>query len=208
MWGTLLDYRHVTGDTDYDDLISAALIHQAGEDWDYNPRNWSASMGNDDQSFWSVAAMIATETGYTDPADDEPQWLALVQAVFNEQTRSDRRAPDGDACAWGLRWQVYSTNNGYDYINTISNALYFNLGSRLANYLSNQTYADLAEKTWDLLTNLTYISADYDCYDGANYPGCSDVNEAQFSYNAAALLQGAAYMYNFVSHSPSHEASL
>ena len=37
-------------------------------------------------------------------------------------------------------------------------------------------------------------------YDGGHdYTNCSDVNEQTFSYNAAILTQGAAFLYNFVS---------
>lgn len=196
MWGTLLDYRHNTGDKQFDDLITTAMLHQVGDNADYLPRNWSASMGNDDQAFWGLSAMLATEVGYTDPPEDQPQWVALAQAVFNEQTSEDRRVPDG-RCKWGLRWQVYSTNNGYDYINTIANACYFNIGARLARYFGNQTYADLATRTWDLIHDLGYISDKWDVYDGAHLPDCTDLNKAQFSYNAAMLLQGAAFLYNY-----------
>ncbi|KAI0393740.1 family 76 glycoside hydrolase [Xylariaceae sp. FL0594] len=195
MWGALLDYRHVTGDKKYDDIISEALLFQVGPDRDFMPPNWTASMGNDDQAFWAFASLLAAETGFTDPPQDQPQWLALAQAVFNEQTHIDRRASGGN-CDWGLRWQVYSTNNGYDYINTVANACYFNIGSRLARYTENSTYAELAEKTWDLMWRLGYISKDYDVYDGAHLPDCKSINVAQFSYNAGMIMQGCAYMYN------------
>jgi mannan endo-1,6-alpha-mannosidase len=117
MWGTLLDYRHATGDTTYDNMTTTAMLWQVGQDRDFMPANWSASMGNDDQAFWALSALIAAETGYTDPAADEAQWLPLAQAVFNEQTHEDRRVASG-ACEWGLRWQVYPSNNGYNYINS------------------------------------------------------------------------------------------
>lgn len=124
MWGTLLDYRHYTGDTDYDHLITQAMLHQVGDNRDYNPRNWSASMGNDDQAFWAMSAMIASETGYTDPQPDEPQWIALVQAVVHGQTQDSRRAPKGSGCGWGLRWQVYQ-NTGWNYVNSKLQVLFF-----------------------------------------------------------------------------------
>lgn len=197
MWGTLLDYRHYTGDTSFDKYISDAMTHQVGANRDYNPRNWSASMGNDDQAFWGMSAMIATETGYTDPPPADAQWLSLVQAIVNEQTSMDRRAPDdGTPCSWGLRWQVYPTNNGYDYINTISNACYMNMASRLGRYFGNTTYLGVAERTYFFMKKLGYISDKYDVYDGAHLPKCDDINKFQFSYNSALLLQSAAYMYN------------
>ncbi|ORY57737.1 glycoside hydrolase family 76 protein [Pseudomassariella vexata] len=195
MWGALLDYRHYTGDKDYDKLITDAILFQTGPDEDFMPPNWTASMGNDDQGFWALTAMLAAETAYTDPEPDQAQWLSLAQAVFNEQTHEDRRVPSG-RCKGGLRWQVYPSNNGYKYINTIANGCYFNIGARLARYTGNDTYAELASNTWDILTNLGYVDEDWNVYDGAHLPDCTDVNKAQFSYNAALLLQGCAFMYN------------
>jgi mannan endo-1,6-alpha-mannosidase len=117
MWGTLLDYRHVMGDKNYDDTIFKAMQFQTGPDNDFMPPNWTASMGNDDQAFWGFTGILAAETGFVDPPASDPQWLALAQAVFNEQTHIDRRVTGGN-CDWGLRWQVYRTNNGFDYINS------------------------------------------------------------------------------------------
>lgn len=117
MWGTLLDYRARSQDKTYDDMMLTAMVHQAGPNRDYMPGNWSASMGNDDQAFWGLSAMLAAETAFIDPEPDQPQWLALAQAVFNEQTKEERRVPEG-RCEWGLRWQVFSANTGYNYINS------------------------------------------------------------------------------------------
>ncbi|KAK6071453.1 glycosyl hydrolase family 76 [Seiridium cupressi] len=187
MWGALLDYRHHTGDKSYDNITTTAMLFQVGDDRDFMPRNWSASMGNDDQAFWALSALVAAETGYTDPPADQPQWLPLAQAVFNEQTHEDRRVPAGSRCEWGLRWQVYPSNNGYDYINS----------ARLARYTNNDTYLELASRTFDILEKLGYVDADWNVYDGAHLPDCTDINKAQFSYNTAMLMQGAAFLYNY-----------
>jgi mannan endo-1,6-alpha-mannosidase len=43
-----------------------------------------------------------------------------------------------------------------------------------------------------------YIDAEFNVFDGAHVQhNCTDVNRAQFSYNSAILLQGAAFMYNY-----------
>jgi len=207
MWGALLDYRHTMGDKKYDDIISEALLFQVGPNNDFMPPNWTASMGNDDQSFWGFAGLLAAETGFTDPPATQPQWLALAQAVFNEQTHLDRRVEGGN-CDWGLRWQVYRTNNGFDYINTVANACYFNIGARLARYTANATYGELAEKTWDLMERLGYIGEKFDVYDGAHLPDCTGVNKAQFSYNAGMIMQGCAYMYNVTNGNATWKARL
>ncbi|KAK6951816.1 hypothetical protein Daesc_006341 [Daldinia eschscholtzii] len=194
MFGTLVDYWFYTGDKTYNDVTMQALQHQAGEDRDYMPQNQTRSLGNDDQGFWAMSAMSAAENNFPNPPEDQPQWLALVQAVFNEYvTRWDT-----DTCGGGLRWQVFTFNKGYNYKNSISNGCFFNIASRLARYTGNQTYADWAEKVWDWMKDVEFIDDDFNVYDGAGVEqGCTDTNKAQWTYNAGIFLQGAAMMYNF-----------
>ena len=193
LWGTMIDYWHYTSDTAYNTLTTESLLLQS-ENF-YQPLNWSLSMGNDDQGFWAMSAMRAAETGYPNPPADQPQWLALVQGVFNRL--ASRWEPE--YCGGGLRWQVYTTNKGFDYKNTISTAILFNMGARLARYTNNESYAIWAEKSWDWLVQVHYIDDQYNVYDGGHYQdNCTSIDRAQFSYNAAVLIEGVAYMYSYV----------
>lgn len=141
-WGCMLDYWFFMENDTYNDEITAAMIHQAGDDNDYIPLNQSTTEGNDDQAFWGIAAMTAAERNFTNPPSDEPQWLYLAQAVFN--TMALRW--DADSCGGGLRWQIFVWNSGYDYKNTVSNGALFHIAARLARYTGNETYVDWAEK--------------------------------------------------------------
>lgn len=200
MMGTYIDYWFLTGDTSYNAVITEGMLHQTGDNFDYMPLNHTASLGNDDQGFWGMSAMLAAENKFPNPPDDKPQWLALAQAVFHTQAGDDRH---DETCNGGLRWQVPPTNAGYNYKNTIANACFFNLGARLARYTENQTYADWAEKTFDWLWNVNYIDhEEWAVYDGGHVEhNCTDVNKARFSYNAALLLHGSAFMYNYTNGS-------
>ncbi|KAI1273441.1 glycoside hydrolase family 76 protein [Xylaria sp. FL0933] len=195
LWGTMIDYWHLTGDDTYNNVTTQALLFQVGPNRNYMPPNVTASLGNDDQGFWGMSAMQAAEEKFPDPPEDQPQWLALAQAVWNTQAAPDRH----DAtCGGGLRWQIPFANNGYDYKNSIANGIFFNLGARLARYTNNQTYADMAEQTWDWVVSVGFMDKDYNIFDGAHVEtNCTDINRAQFSYNNAVFLLGAAYMYNF-----------
>lgn len=115
MWGTLIDYWKMTGDDSYNEVIKQALLFQVGPGEDYMPPNVTASLGNDDQGFWGMTAMLAAENGFPDPPPDEPQWLALAQAVFNTQASPERH---DTTCNGGLRWQIPLSNNGYNYKNS------------------------------------------------------------------------------------------
>ncbi|KAK4199376.1 glycoside hydrolase [Triangularia verruculosa] len=199
MWGTLIDYWKLTGDSSYNDIITQAMLWQVGPDKDYMPPNYTASLGNDDQGFWGMSAMLAAENKFPDPPEDEPQWLALAQAVFNTQASPDRH---DETCNGGLRWQIPWSNNGYNYKNSIANGCFFNLGARLARYTGNTTYADWAERTWDWMRGVGFMDDEYNIYDGGHVEhNCTDINRAQFSYNNGVFLLGAAYMYNYTNGS-------
>lgn len=198
LWGSMVDYWHATGDATWNDVAQASLVFQAGAPGNsYMPENWTLSLGNDDQGFWGMSAMLAAENRFQNPPAPEPQWLALAQAVFNTQAAPDRR---DDTCGGGLRWQIFATNNGYNYKNSIANGIFFNLGARLARYTGNTTYSDWAVKTWDWMEGVGLIDDEYNVYDGAYVENnCTVLTRAQFSYCAGVMLEGAAFMYNQVS---------
>lgn len=197
MWGAYVDYWHYTNDTTYNNVTEYSLIFQAGPPQNsYMPPNWTASLGNDDQGFWGMSAMIAAEDNFENPPAKDPQWLALAQAVFNTQAARW----DSQYCNGGLRWQIPLSNNGYDYKNTIANGIFFNLGARLARYTGNDTYAQWAKKTYDWCVGVGYIDKDYNIFDGGHVEhNCTDINQEQFSYTHAIFAQAAAFMYNYVS---------
>ncbi|KAI9836291.1 MAG: hypothetical protein M1819_001628 [Sarea resinae] len=145
--------------------------------------------------------MDAVEAGFPNPPSDQPQWLALVQAVINFE------APlwDPATCGGGFRWQVFSFNTGYNLKNTISNGGFFQLASRLARYTQNQTYADLADKAWDWMSGTLLLQTSnnatqvYDNTDSNN--NCTSVDHTFWTYNVGTLIMGSAYMYNYTNGS-------
>ena len=195
MFGSLLDYYYYTGNSEYNEVTTQALLFQTGPNNDYMPPNQTKNEGNDDQAFWGMAAMTAAEQNFPNPPADKPQWLALAQAVFNSQALRW----DDTTCGGGLRWQIFSFNNGYDYKNSISNGCFFNLAARLATYTGNKTYSDWAEKSWQWVNAIGLMDPEYRVFDGSDDTiNCTRLNHIQWSYNAGVFLLGAASMYNNV----------
>ncbi|CAK4032596.1 glycoside hydrolase family 76 [Lecanosticta acicola] len=193
MFGALVDYWYYTGDTQFNAITTEALLFQVGPDNNYMPPNQSKSLGNDDQAFWGIAAMSAAEQKYPNPPEDKPQWLALAQAVFNSQALRW----DNASCGGGLKWQIFTFNNGYNYKNSISNGCFFNLAARLGMYTGNSTYLDWADRAWDWTRNVGLMTDGYNIFDGSDDNlNCSEFNHIQWSYNAGVFLLGAGVMWN------------
>ncbi|KAK4162404.1 family 76 putative glycoside hydrolase [Cladorrhinum sp. PSN259] len=196
MFGTLIDYWHYTRDDTYNNETVRSIIFQADPPRNaFMPSNWTASLGNDDQGFWGMAAMLAAEVNFPNPTGpNDPGYVALAQAVFN--TQAERW--DNKFCNGGLRWQVPHTNGGYNYKNTIANVVFLNIAARLARYTRNDTYAQWAERSWDWTEGVGYIKPDFNVVDGGHTEyNCSDTNQVQWSANAAVLIHGAAIMWNY-----------
>lgn len=204
MFGTLIDYWVLTKDETYNNVTSQALLHQVGDDRDFMPTNQTRTEGNDDQGFWAMAAMSAAENRFPDPPPDQPQWLALAQAVFNEYAMRW----DEQTCGGGLRWQIFTFNNGFNYKNSISNGCFFNLAARLARFTGNQTYAEWAQRVFDWERGVNFITKDYQIFDGAGNAGtdnCTKPDVIQWSYNAGIYLYGTAVMYNITTGAQQQE---
>lgn len=89
-----------SGTGDYYWWEGGGMLFQAGDSNDYQPRNQTIGLGNDDQGFWTMSAMLAAETRFPNPPEDGPQWLALAQAVWNTQAEPGLW---DDTCGGGLR---------------------------------------------------------------------------------------------------------
>ena len=193
MMMSLIDYWYYTGDTQYNELITQALLFQTGDTLDYMPRNQTLTEGNDDQGFWGFAVMTAAEYNFPNPPKGSPGWLALAQAVFN--TQASRWNPE--QCNGGLLWQIFQWNKGFDYKNSISQGCFFALAARLAVYTGNTTYSDWATKTWDWMVGVEFINKYWQIVDGAHVgDNCTEKSPYLFTYNAGTFILGAAAMYN------------
>ena len=137
--------------------------------------------------------MTAAEHGF--PKADSPSWLDLAKNVFDRQViRWDTKV-----CEGGLRWQIFSFNTGYDYKNSASNGIFFQLAARLGAFTGNQTYIDWAVKSYQWTKSVGFVTDDFRVFDGADAATeCSGINRVQWTYNAATFVYGSAVLYNQV----------
>ncbi|KAK5133510.1 hypothetical protein LTR08_007647 [Meristemomyces frigidus] len=196
-WDSMINYWALTGDATYNPLVGEALLYQRGPNDNFMPQNQTTTEGNDDQSYWALAAMTAAERGLPVPQSDSAlavTWAELAQNVFDSQTARWDEA----TCGGGLRWQIFTFNNGYNYKNSASNGNLVQLAARLALYTGNATYSDWAQKVtqWSLDVGLI-ANEDGVVFDGFDTTtNCSSPNHIQWTASAGTYLSGAAYASN------------
>lgn len=158
----MLNYFAYTGNPSYNEVITQALLAQVGPDSNFMPPAYFYSLGNDDQAFWAIAALNAAEQGFPVPeGNSSTLWTNLAEAVFNTMVPRWYTTH----CNGGLQWQVFQSNPGWGYKNSVSNGGFFQIAARLARLTGNQTYVDWSEKIWDWMTNVGFIDGSYDVFD-------------------------------------------
>ncbi|RGP74540.1 hypothetical protein FSPOR_1117 [Fusarium sporotrichioides] len=197
-----IDYWQLTGDDTYNDLVSEGIQWQIGRDKDFMPANQTAKEGNDDQAIWAMAAMTAAEYGFPAPSDKKAQWYDLAKNAWDTQRKRWDAEEDSEVCYGGLRWQIMPTNSGYNYKSTLSTALFFNLGARIHRWTGSDEVADYVTMAYSWLEARDLIDRKTGAvYDGAQVSdNCTTTNKYQWSYNAASLSMGLAYLYNTTSN--------
>ncbi|XEV02618.1 hypothetical protein FSHL1_007905 [Fusarium sambucinum] len=198
---SLVDYWQLTGDDNYNDLVAEGIQWQIGRDKDFMPANQTAQEGNDDQAIWAMAAMTAAEYGFPAPSDKKAQWYNLAKNAWDTQRKRWDAEDDSEVCYGGLRWQIMPTNTGFTYKQTLSTALFFNLGARIYRWTGSDEVADYVTMSYSWLDERDLIDRKTGAvYDGAHVDdNCTTINKVQWSVNAASLSMGLAYLYNTTS---------
>ncbi|USP76311.1 glycoside hydrolase family 76 protein [Curvularia clavata] len=196
----ILTYTTVTGDNQYEPLLQNTILSQATAGNDFLTVD---ATGNDDQTWWALAAATAAEVKFPESQGSVP-WIDLARNVFNQQTERWGNEKKGAAgCKGGLGWKIAKGdgNDGFFYKNSISNGLMFQLAARLAK-LSTTTNAtaaeearEWAEKVYDWSLHVGLVNDQYDVFDGTDEKnGCADLNHNQWSYNVGVYMYGSAVM--------------
>ncbi|PSN62985.1 mannan endo-1,6-alpha-mannosidase [Corynespora cassiicola Philippines] len=195
-WQALIEYSHITGDSNYDATISTALQWQTGDFDAFMPVNQTKSLSNDEQSIWGLAALAAAESGLSKPENVTWEWEDLAANVFDVQT-ARWHSGDNATCGGGLRWQIFSFNRGYDYMNSASVGNFFLLSARLARFTGNSTYSEWADRSYQWSRTVGLVSDDFEVFDGASAnENCESINQLRWTADHALYTEGAAIMYN------------
>ncbi|SMQ45315.1 unnamed protein product [Zymoseptoria tritici ST99CH_3D7] len=197
MFNSLIKYWALSGDQSIVPTLQSALVFQLGPDFNYMPPNQSKSLGNDDQAAWALAAMSAAEYDLPVPNDllsNNITWASIADTVFKEQVARW----DTESCGGGLRWQIFTFNNGYNYKNSISQASFTLLAARLHRFTGNSTfYGEWATRAVEWTRSIGLMNQNGQTFDGTDATtNCSEINRLQWTNNAGLFLATGAYSAN------------
>lgn len=219
VWGGLIDYWALTGDSQFNDQINAALVAQSGlpntlaaflpsnqtSTEVRSPLNVSSesfrsqlSQSNSDQALWALACMSAAENSFPGDVAGTP-YITVAENVFSQQVA--HWTSDSYACGGGLRELIQDYNQTlYSLKDTLSAGTFFQLAARLAIQTHNNTYTNWAQNAWNWATAIglvnTNIWAVYNTLSTTNNCSISSLNQAQWSAASATFLYGSSLMYN------------
>jgi mannan endo-1,6-alpha-mannosidase len=142
VFGSLVDYWYLTGDSQWNNITLNALLTQAGEHYDFRPGSMATSESSSDRLLWGLAVMSAAEYGFPSPPTDDPSWISMAKAVFDGQAWSWNQS----FCGGGLDLVPLEASwNSTSVKDNLLNARFFSLASRLFSYTGNGTYLSWAE---------------------------------------------------------------
>jgi mannan endo-1,6-alpha-mannosidase len=192
VYGSLVDYWALTGDSQYNAKTQKAISAQAGPKQNFLPSSRPFEAGNSDQAMWALTALSAAEANF--PATASVGYLGLAKGVFDQQVARW----DNSTCAGGLRAEL---TPGTDK-DTASIGTFFQLAARLAHETKNSTYTQWATRAYDWASSVGLLNSQtYSVYEETNTrTNCSaeSLQQTQWSANAGTFLYGSALMFNVV----------
>lgn len=198
-WNSMIQYAHLTGDTQYSNLISEGLVFQVGKDTFKTQRNNSNIEHNGDQAMWGLAALTAAETGLKDPEGE--RWIDIASNLFDIFTL---RWGNMDTCGGGLKQEIYPFQmEGIEFMDTETNGAFFLLSARLAKATGNETYAQWAEKSWDWSVKVGFVNKENgysvgSALDLQDAGGCDSVFDTKWSISYGLYTEAVAVMHSLV----------
>lgn len=108
LMSNLIDYWHKTNDSTHNGLATEGILFQAGNGT-FMPDNLRPSyLGNEDQCFWGLAAMLAAEDEF--PEVPTERWVDMAKDVYELQKA--RLDEETKWCDGGLRWGIDASHHG------------------------------------------------------------------------------------------------
>ncbi|KAK6532462.1 hydrolase 76 protein [Arthrobotrys megalospora] len=193
-FNTVLDYAAFTGDKSFNSLFEKDFFNQIGSDANFMPADKSARIANDDVGYWALAAIAAAEYGAKPADSSSPDYLTLAENAFNNFVERW----DSKNCNGGLRWTITPGSTGYDFKDTNSNGVFFQLSARLGLKTGNQTYFEWATKVYDWTVKTGLIGGLETNNVGEVYAGASVQDKCQQIDKSAYSAQQANYIYGCI----------
>lgn len=200
IWGMYFDHAKYTGDTEFLDVVTGALVNTSyGSQQDLLGGAMSSTAAtllgrwNDDILWHSLAAIGGGEIyGATSemPGANGP-WITLAQKTFDEAYQQW-----DDQCGGGIYWSRDRNSASAPYKSLITQLEFVQQGARNFLQTKNNTALDLAKAAldWVFTSGLGNTQSGV-LFDGMNVGACGQFTTHLWSYNYGSLFGALAWMH-------------
>ena len=198
MWGAVMEYIRLTGDTTYTETISQALVLASeGQTASFLGRiptlaETLEGKWNDDILWWALPCVTSAEIyGPNTPMAGGTTFAKLANTTYSQVI-----AQWSPSCGGGIYWSRDRNNEkSKGYKSTITHAQEMMLGARLSIVTGSSKYMQEADMQYQWLKKTGIIAADGRVFDGLDdTKGCS-IFIQELSYKAGFLIGALAWMY-------------
>lgn len=200
IWGMYMDYAKYTGDTQFLDVVTGALVNTSyGAEQDLLGGSMSSTAAtllgrwNDDILWHSLATIGGAEIYGADsimPGAKGP-WIKLAQKTFDQTYQQW-----DDGCGGGIYWSRDRNGNSAPFKSLITQLEFVQQGAR--NYLETKNETAIAISKialdWVFSSGLGNIQTGT-LYDGMNVGECGKFTSHFWSYNYGSLLGALSWMH-------------
>ncbi|OAV89441.1 hypothetical protein PTTG_05992 [Puccinia triticina 1-1 BBBD Race 1] len=200
IWGLFMDYAKYTGDTQFLDVVTGALVNTSyGPEQDLLGGAMSSTAAtllgrwNDDILWHSLATIGGAEIYGADsimPGSKGP-WITLAQKTYDQTYQQW----DG-GCGGGIYWSRDRNGASAPYKSLITQLEFIQQGARNFMENKNNTALDLSKAAmdWVFSSGLGNVQTGV-LYDGMNVGECGKFTTHLWSYNYGSLLGALAWMH-------------
>ncbi|KAA1110377.1 hydrolase 76 protein [Puccinia graminis f. sp. tritici] len=200
IWGLFMDYAKYTGDTQFLDVVTGALVNASyGAEQDLLGGAMSSTAAtllgrwNDDILWHSLATVGGAEIYGAESImpGSKGSWMTLAQKTYDQTYQQW-----DNGCGGGIYWSRDRNGASAPYKSLITQLEFIQQGARNFMENKNNTALDLSKAAMDWVFSSGLGNAQTGIlYDGMNVGECGKFTTHLWSYNYGSLLGALAWMH-------------
>ncbi|PLW57165.1 hypothetical protein PCANC_03107 [Puccinia coronata f. sp. avenae] len=200
IWGMFMDYAQYTGDAQFSDLVTSALVNASfGTAHDFLGGSQSQAVEQflgrwNDDILWPSLAVVGGAELYGPQAQmgsSKGDWISLASKTYDQTgAQYDSR------CGGGIYWSRNRAAKGGGYKSVITQLEFISQGARNYMQTKNSTAFEQSKTMLDWVSSSGLGNSQTGIlWDGVEAEACANFTTSTWSYNYGQMLGSLAWMF-------------